>query len=149
MKVTSKILQSVVATAIFVLSAASHASMITDTYDPQPDRLITTYNSPFTYTHDLRDDGLPGLTINSVDLAIYLYDATDLFHAFSEKVTFKFDNIDTRTETNVSLFGHDYTFSLATNLLDDGLLNVSLKWHSPIVTDTSVRRILDFQTVLG
>jgi transposase-like protein len=22
-------------------------------------------------------------------------------------------------------------------------------WHSPIVTDTSVRRILDFQTVLG
>jgi hypothetical protein len=126
MKVFSKILKSVAAGLLFALSMPSHATLITNTYDPNPDRLITTYNSPFTYTHDLRPDGILGQTINSVDLAIFLYDPTDFFHAFFEKVTFKFDSVDTRTVTNVSLFGHDYTFSLATNLLADGLLNVSL-----------------------
>jgi hypothetical protein len=30
-----------------------------------------------------------------------------------------------------------------------GIVNQGKEWHSPIVTDTSVRRILDFQTVLG
>jgi membrane fusion protein len=29
------------------------------------------------------------------------------------------------------------------------LVTQAFQWHSPIVTDTSVRRILDFQTVLG
>ena len=125
MKVIPKILKAVAAGLLCTLSLSSHATVITNTYDPA-DHLITTYNAPFTYTHDLRPDGIAGLTINSVDLAIYLYDPTDLFHAFYEKVTFKFDNVDTRTATDVPLFGNNYTFSLAKNMLDDGLLNVSL-----------------------
>lgn len=121
-----RFLQFLVSIAILMLNVPGHASVITDTYDPKSDHLITTYNSPFTYTHDLRPQGLPGLTVESVNLAIYLYDISDVLHAFSEKVTFKFDKVDTRTKTDVSLFGKDYTFNLSTNLLADGLLDVSL-----------------------
>lgn len=125
MKFFSKILQALIATLLCALSIPSQATVITNTYDPL-DKLITTYNSPFVYTHDLRSDGIPGLIINSVDLDIYLYDISDIVHAFYEKITLRFDNVDTRTVINVPLFGQDYTFGLATNLLDDGLLNVSL-----------------------
>jgi hypothetical protein len=108
------------------IASSSTASIITDTYDPNPDRLITTFNSPYTYTHDLRPQGVPGLTVNSATLDVYLYDITDLFYAFGEKVTFTFDQIQSSTVNNVSLFGQDYTFGLSTSMLSDGLLSVSL-----------------------
>jgi hypothetical protein len=108
------------------IGTSSNASIITDTYDPNPDRLITTFNSPYTYTHDLRPQGVPGLTVNSATLDVYLYDITDLIFAFGEKVTFTFDHIQSSTVNNVSLFGQDYTFGVSTSMLADGLLSVSL-----------------------
>lgn len=126
MKLALKISRVIFSAVLCFASLSSHANVITNTYDPEPDRLITTYNSPFKYTHDLRPDGIPGLRIDAVDIAIYLYDISDLLHPFPEKVSFRFDGVDTRTVTNVSLYGQDYEFSLATDLLSDGLLTVSL-----------------------
>jgi hypothetical protein len=126
MKTFSKIANFCLFLLIVGMGSSSNATVITNTYDPTPDRLITTFNSPYTYTHDLRPQGVPGLTVNSATLDVYLYDITDLIFAFGEKVTFNFDNMQSSVVNNVSLFGQNYTFGLNTSLLSDGLLSVSL-----------------------
>jgi uncharacterized protein YcfL len=104
---------------------SSSATVITSTYDP-PDHLVTTFNSPYTYTHDLTAQGLPGLVVNSASLAVYLYDITDVLFSFGEKITFNFDNTTSSVVNNVSFFGRNYTFGVDTAMLADGLLTVSL-----------------------
>ena len=110
----------------FGVCGAASAEIITDTYDPFFDINVNSYN-PLTYTHDMRDNGLPGPTVNSVSLAIKLYDITDLLRSHAETVTFRFDGGPAQTRSNVSLFGQTYTFGLATSVLDNGLLSVSLR----------------------
>ena len=118
---------AVAATLAFSLGSAAHAEIITNTYDPFPDAWVNTYNSPYTYTHDLRSQGLPGATVNWATLTVSLYDTTDLFIAFKETLTFDFDGLDSAIVKNVSLFGRDYDFALDTGLLSDGQLSVSLR----------------------
>ncbi|NNG25162.1 PEP-CTERM sorting domain-containing protein [Telluria aromaticivorans] len=121
-------LKRILGTAVlaFGICGAASAEIITDTYDPFWDINVNSYNS-LTYTHDMRDDGLPGPIINSVSLAIKLYDITDLLRTHAETVTFRFDGGPGETRSNVSLLGQTYSFDLATSILDDGLLSVSLR----------------------
>ncbi len=110
----------------FGMAGTASADIITDTYDPFWDIHINSYN-PLTYTHDMRDDGLPGPTVNSVSIAIKLYDITDLLRTHSETVSFRFDGGPAQTHSNVSLFGQTYSFGLDASVLDNGLLSVSLR----------------------
>lgn len=126
MKAIYKAVRCLLVLAMIGTVSVSGATVITDTYDPHPDRLVTTFNSPFTYTHDLRSQGIPGRTVNSASVMVYLYDITDFAYAFGEKVTFTFDNVASSSVSNVSFFGQNYTFGLTTSMLSDGLLSVSL-----------------------
>lgn len=45
---------AVAAALAFGLGSAAHADVITDTFDPSPDVWVNTFNSPYSYTHDLR-----------------------------------------------------------------------------------------------
>lgn len=121
------VFKRILAAAALTLGAWTPASaeIIKQSYDP----LIVNINSyaPLTYTHDLRGFGLPGPVINSATLAVYLYDATDLFGAHAEKVTLRFDGGPANLVSNVSLLGQQYFFDLATSLLGDGLLQVSIR----------------------
>ena len=121
-------LKRILGTAVlaFGMCGAASAEIITDTYDPFLDINVNSYN-PLTYTHDMRDNGLPGPTVNSVWIAIKLYDITDLLRTHSETVSFRFDSGPTEMRSNVSLFGQTYTFGLDTWVLDNGLLSVSLR----------------------
>ena len=134
------VLQRLLGTAIlaFGICGTASAEIITDTYDPFWDINVNSYN-PLTYTHDMRDDGLPGPIVNSVSIAIKLYDITDLLRAHSETVSFRFDGGPSETRSDVPLFGQTYTFGLDTSVLDNGLLSVSLR----VGCD---RRILGFCT---
>jgi hypothetical protein len=126
MKTSLKGLYVFAISLLFGVCFSANATVIESTYNPEPDHLVTSFNSPYTYTHDLRGQLVPGVTINSVNLAVYLYDPTDLFYAFGEKITFNFDNATSSVISNVPLFGKNYTFGLATSMLNDGLLSVSL-----------------------
>lgn len=108
----------------FGICNSASAELITHTVDPF-DFNINSYVS-LSYTHDLRDYGLPGPAINSVSLAIYLYDITDVFRAHTETVTFRFDGGPGQNVSNVSFFGQNYTFGLDAAVLADGVLSVSL-----------------------
>ena len=121
-------LKRILGTAIlaFGICGTVSADIITDTYDPFWDIHINSYN-PLTYTHDMSDDGLPGPTVNSVSIAIKLYDITDLLRTHSETVSFRFDGGPAATHSNVSLFGQTYSFGLDSSVLDNGLLAVSLR----------------------
>lgn len=123
-----KALKRILGTAIlaFGMAGTASAGIITDTYDPFLDINVNSYN-PLTFTHDMRDDGLPGPIVNSVWIAIKLYDITDLFRTRAETVSFRFDGGPTEVRSDVSLFGQTYTFGLDTWVLDNGLMTVSLR----------------------
>lgn len=110
--------------ALGFCSGAS-AEVITHTYAP----LVQNINSYLAadYVHDLRGYGLPGPVINSASLDLYLYDATDLLGARGETVSVRFDGAAANVITDVSLFGQNYQFDLSTSLIEDGLLNVSIR----------------------
>jgi len=103
----------------------ANAAIVTSKHDPFIDRLITT-SFPYTYTHDLRQYGLPGAQINSASIEIGLWDATDLVLKFPETVTLNFNGNDSRTIKNVSFSGQEYSFDLLTSLLTTGLLEVTI-----------------------
>jgi hypothetical protein len=109
------------------LPAISNAATIVDVVNPEPDVRITTSNSPYSYVHNLLDNGyVVGRPITSATIDILLTDDIELLQ---EKVSFYFDNILSGTASNVPswLFGSEnYHFNLTTSLLTDGLLNVSL-----------------------
>lgn len=108
-----------------VLTGAAHATQITDLVEPKHVQRVYFGNSPFTYTHDLRDQGVPAnFRVDSATITIDLIDKFDLF--LPESVRFRFDDGLTSKKYDVSLFGSEYTFDILTSMLADGLLQVSL-----------------------
>lgn len=123
-----KAIKRILATVLLACGICGPASaeIITQTYNP----LVLNINSyfPVTYVHDLRGYGLPGPVVNWASLSLYLYDATDLLRAHGETVTVRFDGGPANVITDVSLPGREYLFlGLATSMLDDGLLQVSIR----------------------
>ena len=129
MKLFKKMLSAVALAGAMGIPALSSAAVIVDVFNPQPDVEINTYNSPYTYTHNLLTHGyVPGTPITSGTIDIVLKDDLDLLG--QETVSFFFDSLFGGSVSNVpiSIFGSSslYNFSLSTALLTDGLLNVSL-----------------------
>ncbi len=129
MKLLKKMLSAVILAGAMAIPAISSAAVIVDVFNPHPDVEITSYNSPYTYTHNLLTHGyVPGTPITSGTIDIVLKDDLDLLG--SETVSFFFDNLFSGSVSHVppSIFGSPstYAFSLTTSLLTDGLLNISL-----------------------
>lgn len=107
------------------LPSFANASVIVDVFDPDPPIYITTWNSPFTFQHNLTSHGyVPGTPITSAFIDLLLFDTPFT----SETVSFKFDGALGGQVSNVpfTLFGTIYEFSVQTALLTDGLLNVAV-----------------------
>ncbi|WP_020653985.1 PEP-CTERM sorting domain-containing protein [Massilia niastensis] len=118
-----KAMKTLIAAAAVALcaSGAANASIVTDTLYPL--KTITTATSPYTYWHDLTDNGVPGsATVNWASLDVYLADPL----LGNEKVTFKFNGTNATSVQNVPFLGQNYTFGVATSLLSTGLLQVAL-----------------------
>lgn len=127
-----KVLKKLVGAAALMLATtgAVQAVEYTSTYNPQPDLLITLF-TPVTYQHDLTSSGLPdNATLNSATLTVYLYDI--LFG--NETVRFFFNGDQADTVQNVTLFGQDYEFDVATVLQATGILDVTLRVSGPLQT---------------
>lgn len=120
-----KVLKKLVGAAALMLATTSavHAVEYTSTYNPEPDLLITLF-TPVTYQHDLTSSGLPdNAVLNSATLTVYLY---DIFLG-NESVRFFFNGEQSGTVQNVTLFGRDYEFDVATQLQETGVLDVTLR----------------------
>jgi hypothetical protein len=104
---------------------AANAGLIVDTYDPTAPVYLNTWNSPFTYQHNLLTHGyVPGTAITNAELDLKLFDTP----LTSETLTIRFDGNLAATITNVpfTLFGTEYEAAVQASLLSDGLLNVSI-----------------------
>ncbi|SFD33906.1 PEP-CTERM sorting domain-containing protein [Massilia yuzhufengensis] len=121
-----KALKRILGAAALALGLCGNAAaeLIKDTYTPL--FVYITAGSPFTYTHDMRPQGLPGAAINWAKLDIYLYDITDPLSIFPETVTLRFDGGLPETETNIAFAGQNYHYDIGTSLLDDGLLSFTI-----------------------
>lgn len=120
-----KILKALAFACVTTASSASNATVISDVVNPNPNVLVRFANSPYTYIHDFRDQGVPqNFRVNSASIEIDLYDDFDLLQP--ERATFRLDNVLIPGQFNVSLFGSEYIFDVATSMLSDGLLQVSL-----------------------
>lgn len=127
-------------------TAQAYPTLWTNVYDPS-DVLVKQGNAPLSYTHDLNNDLFgnsfgAGDTVLGASLTIWLYDDSlggdGWFGDGSEKVKFNFDSTGWTSSYEVNgnganlgllddLFEHTFwNFSL-TDLLADGLLNISLK----------------------
>lgn len=109
----------------FALPGLARAAVITDVYDPDPAAYISTWNSPYTYQHNLLIHGYQaGTPITAASLDLDLFDAP----FGNETVHLSFDGTPGGTITNVpfTLDGTNYSFGVQTSLLTDGLLNVSV-----------------------
>lgn len=110
--------------AALALPGLSSAGVITDVYDPDPAAHITTWNSPYTYQHNLLTHGyVPGTPITSATIQWLLFDTGG-----NETVSFSFDGTPGTQISNVptTFFGTTYNLNVQTSLLTDGLLNVSV-----------------------
>lgn len=121
------VLKNIAATAILTVGAigAAHADIITSIHDPKLPVYITSY-TPYTYTHDLRNQLVAGTTINSASLEVGLWDFTDILFPFPETVKLTFNGSHGGTIKNVSFLGNDYTFDVAASLLQTGMLEVNI-----------------------
>lgn len=121
------VLKNIAATAILTVGAvgAAHAEIITSLHDPKLPVYITTF-TPYTYTHDLRDQLVAGSTINSASLEVGLWDFTDFLFPFPETVKLTFNGTYGGMVQNVSFLGNDYTFDVAAALLESGMLTVKI-----------------------
>ncbi len=119
-----KVLKKMLAVAALGMCAAgsANAEIISDYYNPFDVR-ITTGNS-YSYTHDMRDQGMPGPTVNWATLTVDFYDLFDPLSIFRETVTLTINNTTTYTEQNVSFLGRDYTFNVAAALAASGYVDV-------------------------
>ena len=121
-----KVLKKLTAAAVLGLCAAgsANAEIISDYYNPIDVRITT--SSPFSYSHDMTGFGLPGPTVNWASLVVDLYDLTDPFSIVRESVTLSFNNLTSHTIHNVSFFGQNYVFDVATLLQATGVVDVSI-----------------------
>lgn len=69
---------------------AANAALITNLVDPTPNAYVSLL-TPYTYTHDLRDQLVPGSVVNSANLQVSLYDLTDILFPLPETISFGFD----------------------------------------------------------
>jgi hypothetical protein len=125
-------------------TAQAYPAAWSDSYDPS-DVLIAQGAAPLNFQLNLGDDGFNAATdtIHAASLTVWLYD-DNLFgdNKFlgdgSEKVKFNFDNTGWSASSEVNglglnlgwlddIFEHTFWFTSLTDLLSDGLLNVSLK----------------------
>ncbi|MEH6434922.1 PEP-CTERM sorting domain-containing protein [Massilia sp. DD77] len=122
-----KLLKRLVATASLAIAACGSANAvpITSVVDPHLDTYVSLL-TPYTYTHDLRSQLLPGMQIDSATLVVSLWDLTDLLFPLPETLNFSFDGASGGTVKDVALGGADYSLNVAAALLDDGLLTVTI-----------------------
>ena len=125
-------------------TAQAYPAAWSDSYDPS-DVLVQQGTGPLNFQLDLGDDGFNAATdtITGASLTVWLYD-DNLFgdNRFlgdaSEKVKFNFDSTGWSASSEVNghglnlgwlddFFEHTFSFTSLTDLLSDGLLNVSLK----------------------
>lgn len=103
----------------------ANAGVIVSTYDPAYPIYLSTWNSPFSYQHNLLSQGFqPGTQVSSAQLELRLFDVPFT----SETVSVLFDGGPGTTIYNVpfTLSGTHYQAAVQASLLADGLLNVSI-----------------------
>lgn len=103
----------------------ANAGVIVDTYDPANPVYLTTWNTPFTYQHNLLNHGyVPGTAITSAELDLRLFDTP----LTGETLSIRFDGNLATSISNIpfTLSGSDYQAAVQASLLADGLLNVSI-----------------------
>lgn len=122
-----KLLKRLAAAATLAVAAcgSANAAPITSVVEPFLGAYVSLL-TPYTYTHDLSADLLPGTQINSATLTVSLWDLSDLLFPMPETLSFSFDGAGGGTVTDVSLGGADYGMNVAAALLDDGMLTVTI-----------------------